>query len=172
MTRSASSPAAVRPGAPQVPGMACSRGHHNDPRARFCATCGVSMAQSSVLVVSGPRPSLGVLVFGDGTPVPLDRPVVVGRNATAEARVRRGEVHGLTLGDRDGHLSRIHAEVLLDGWDVLLVDRASTNGTFVYDEGQRTWRRLPPQRPVPLAPGTSIAFGRHAAVFQSPLRPR
>ena len=78
--------------APLVPGVRCSRHHHNDPRARFCATCGVSMAQSSILVVDGPRPSLGVLVFGDGVSVPLDRPVVVGRNAETDPRVRSGAV--------------------------------------------------------------------------------
>ena len=157
---------------PLVPGVRCSRHHHNDPRARFCATCGVSMAQSSILVVDGPRPSLGVLVFGDGVSVPLDRPVVVGRNAETDPRVRSGAACGLTLGDRSGHLSRLHAELLLDGWDVQLVDRGSTNGTFVYDDERRSWQRLPPQRAHLLKPGGSLAFGRYAAMFESPLRPR
>ena len=156
----------------RVPGVACSRHHHNDPRARFCATCGVSMAQSSVLLVDGPRPPLGVLVFGDGTSVSLDRPVVVGRDATTDPRVRSGSAIALTLDDRAGHLSRLHADVLLVDWDVHLVDRASTNGTFVYDESRRSWHRLAPRRAHVLAAGSSLAFGRYAAVFQSPLRPR
>jgi hypothetical protein len=155
-----------------VPGVRCSRQHLNDPRARFCAFCGVSMAQSSIIVVDGHRPSLGVLVFGDGVSVALDRPVLVGRDAPTDARVRRGEMAALTLGDTAGHLSRLHAEVQLVGWDVHLVDRGSTNGTFVYDEGRRSWHRLPPNRAHVLTPGTSLAFGRYAAVFQSPLRPR
>jgi pSer/pThr/pTyr-binding forkhead associated (FHA) protein len=156
---------------PTVPGLGCSRGHLNDPRARFCVVCGVSMAQASLLLVDGPRPSLGVLTFTDATSVPLDRDVVVGRDASRDARVRRGEATGLTLGDRHGHLSRQHAEVRLVGWDVQLVDLASTNGTFVYDVGRRTWHRLAPNHPYVLTPGSSVAFGRYAAMFSSPLRP-
>jgi pSer/pThr/pTyr-binding forkhead associated (FHA) protein len=155
-----------------VAGVACSRGHHNDPRARFCASCGVSMAQSSVLVVDGLRPSLGVLVFADGTSVTLDRAVVVGREAERDPRVVSGAARALTLDDHSGHLSRLHAEVRLVGWDVHLVDQGSTNGTYVYDERRRAWHRLAPKHPHAVAPGASIAFGRHAAVFQSPLRPR
>ncbi len=152
-------------------GLFCSRQHFNDPRARFCAYCGVSMAQASLLLVEGPRPSLGVLVFTDGTAVPLDRTVLVGRDTPNDARVRRGEAVGLTLGDRAGHLSRLHAEVRLEGWEVQLVDHASTNGTFVYDERHRTWHRLAPNHPYLLTPGASLAFGRYTAMFASPLRP-
>lgn len=154
-----------------VAGLHCSRHHFNDPRARFCAACGVSMAQASLLLVEGPRPSLGVLVFTDGASVPLDRTVLVGREAPNDPRVRRGAAVGLTLGDRAGHLSRLHAEVRLDGWDVHLVDHASTNGTFVYDVARRTWHRLAPNHPYVLTPGASLAFGRYTAMFASSLRP-
>lgn len=152
-------------------GLYCSRHHFNDPRARFCAVCGVSMAQASIVLVQGPRPSLGVLVFTDGTSVPLERTVLVGRDTPGDERVRRGEATALTLGDRSGHLSRLHAEVRLDGWDVHLVDHASTNGTFVWDDRRATWHRLAPHHPYVLTPGASLAFGRYTAMFASPLRP-
>ena len=153
-----------------VPGVYCARGHFNDPRARFCNHCGLSMAQSSVILVDGPRPPLGVLVVPGGTMVRLDRDVLVGRIVTSDARVRAGTASALTFDDRTGHLSRLHAEIRLAGWDVHLVDRASTNGTYVFDERRGAWHRLAPNHPVQLLPGTTVAFGRHTAVYETGLR--
>lgn len=162
---------AAAPTPPTVPGVRCGHGHVNDPRARFCAFCGLSMAQASVIAVEAVRPVLGVLVLAGGDVVRLDRDVVVGRTATTDPRVLRGRATALTFDDRTGHLSRLHAEVKLVGWDVHLVDHASTNGTYVFDEARRTWHRLAPKHPMVLRPGTSVAFGRHTAVYQTSLRP-
>jgi pSer/pThr/pTyr-binding forkhead associated (FHA) protein len=157
---------------PTVAGISCGRGHFNDPRARFCNVCGLSMAQSSVIVVEAPRPPLGVLVLAGGDVVRLDRDIIVGRTVTSDPRVLSGSAMGLTFDDRTGHLSRLHAEVRLVGWEVHLVDHASTNGTYVFDDARRTWHRLAPKHPMLLRPGATIAFGRHTAVFQTPLRPQ
>ena len=154
-----------------VPGVCCARGHFNDPRARFCSHCGLSMAQSSVLVVDGPRPSLGVLVVPGGMTVALDRDVLVGRTVAGDPRVRAGTAVALTFDDRTGHLSRLHAEIRLAGWDVHLVDRASTNGTYVFDERRAAWHRLAPNHAMVLERGTMVAFGRHTAVYETGLRP-
>jgi FHA domain len=153
-----------------VTGVYCSRQHLNDPRARFCAECGVSMNQASFIAMKGKRPSLGVLVFTDGTTVPLTHDLIVGRLPGQSTRVQRGEATALTLPDRKGHLSRMHAEIRLVEWDVHLYDLSSANGTSFYDQSARRWRRLSPRRPYVLVPGMGIAFGRVTAIFQSPLR--
>lgn len=154
-----------------VNGFMCSRSHLNDPRARFCRTCGVSMNQSSVLMVEGQRPALGVLVFYDGYRVVLDRSVVIGR--TAEAEIGKGKTAmGLSLGDYARFLSIKHATLSLEEWDVTIVDHGSTNGTSLYDATRHRWHRLAPNRPHTLTPGASIAFGRYVGMFQSSLRPQ
>jgi hypothetical protein len=154
-----------------IHGIMCSRHHFNDPRARFCSHCGVSMNQSSILMVEGPRPALGVLVFHDGYRLALDRSVVVGRTAEADIGKSRS-VMGLSLGDYARFLSIKHATLSLEEWDVTIVDHGSTNGTSLYDAAHHRWHRLAPNRPYTLTPGTSISFGRYVGMFQSSLRPQ
>jgi hypothetical protein len=110
-----------------IHGIMCSRHHFNDPRARFCSHCGVSMNQSSILMVEGPRPALGVLVFHDGYRLTLDRSVVVGRTAEAEIGKSRS-VMGLSLGDYARFLSIKHATLSLEEWDVTMTQHV-TGGT-------------------------------------------
>ena len=55
-------------------------------------------------------------------------------------------------------LSRTHAAVRLEGWQVLLDDLNSANGTIVQLPGREA-RRLHPGEPVLLEHGTTIDFG-------------
>jgi len=159
-------------GAPpvKVPGLFCSRNHFNDPRARFCATCGITMHQVSFILVSEVRPPLGVITFNDGSFETLVRSVVVGREPAEDAAVATGAAIGLPLEDATGTVSRAHAEVRLDGWDVYIVDKNSTNGTFVWLPGQTDWERLAPNKPRLIAPGTHVSFGLVTATFESSLQ--
>ncbi len=50
------------------------------------------------------------------------------------------------------NISRFHADISVDGADVWVVDRRSTNGTFLND------RRLPGDEPVALSDGDRIRF--------------
>lgn len=129
------------------------------------------MNQSSILMVEGERPPLGVLVFFDGYRVVLDRSVVIGRTAEAEIGKSRTAM-GLSLGDYAQFLSIKHATLSLEKWDVTIVDHGSTNGTSLYDATRHRWHRLAPNRPYTLTPGASIAFGRYVGLFQSSLRPQ
>jgi hypothetical protein len=175
---SAAPPAApsppAAPGEPhaiEVQGLQCGRGHFNDPRARFCGLCGIAMHQASFVLVSGVRPPLGVLVFGDGSVHTLAVTSIVGRDPSDEPAVRRGDAVALALHDPTNTLSRVHAELRLVDWDVQVVDRGSTNGTFVWSSGQTSWERLAPDAPRTLQPGTHVSFGRLTATFESSLRP-
>ena len=76
-----------------------------------------------------PRPSLGRLQLDDGELVELDQELLIGRNPDRDeepSRIRMRRVKA--LGDK---VSRSHLEVRFQGWDVLVDDCGSTNGTFV-----------------------------------------
>jgi FHA domain len=160
-------PARVPTGAVRTRGLHCSRGHFNDPRARFCALCGIAMHQTSFVMTEGDRPPLGVLVFNDGTYHTLVRTLVVGRMPDDDTEVRAGRSHACVLVDPGNTISRVHAEVRTAGWDVHLVDRESSNGTFVWANDRNQWNRLVAHQPTLLTPGTTVAFGSVTATFES-----
>jgi pSer/pThr/pTyr-binding forkhead associated (FHA) protein len=61
-------------------------------------------------------------------------------------------------------VSRIHARVELDGWQVLLTDLNSANGTQVLMPGERTPISLQPGVPTPLQAGAQIRLGGEYAL--------
>ena len=153
-----------------VVGVHCARGHFNDPRAQYCGHCGIAMLQASLILVPGARPSLGVLVFENGESVPLKSSLVVGRKPSRHDDVAGGRATGFTPGGDVATLSSVHAELRLDGWDVVVVDLDSTNGTYTYTETEGIWRQVPPRTPVALVPGQHVAFGQRTAFFESQSR--
>jgi len=163
-------PAPIVTSAPQpvrVKGLVCARGHFNDPRTRFCATCGIAMHQTSFILTEDIRPPLGVLVMSDGAYHTLVTSLVFGRDPDDDPEVREGRAQGVTLIDPGNTISRVHAEIRAVDWDVHIVDHGSTNGTFVWSAERQAWDRLVPNQPVPLAPGSHVAFGRLTATYES-----
>ena len=130
---------------PSIEGVMCARHHFNDPRARFCGQCGIAMHHASIVVVRRPRPVLGQLVFDTGETFQLSSDVVVGRNAGEDSLVSGGDARSLVPGGDTSALSRTHAEIRLRGWDAVLSDRGSLNGTFVWERSAQRWRRPPPR---------------------------
>ena len=65
------------------------RGHFNRLDAYYCEICGLGMVQQTRVVVTGPRPSLGVLVLDDGTSYALDTDYLVGRSPGSPDETRR-----------------------------------------------------------------------------------
>jgi pSer/pThr/pTyr-binding forkhead associated (FHA) protein len=108
-------------------------------------------------VVHVPRPSLGRLELDDGSIVELDQELLIGRNPDRDsdpdhARMRRVK----TLGDK---VSRSHLEVRFQGWDVLVADAGSTNGTFVVPHPGGQVAGLEPGRSQMVEPGAVVYFG-------------
>ena len=151
----------------QVEGIVCSRGHFNDPTATYCATCGISMVHQTHNLVPGPRPPLGVVVIDDGTVFTLNGDYVLGREPEGSEDVQQGRAVPLPLDDPDATLSRVHAKIVLQGWDVRILDVGSANGTFVAPPGQEHWTRLVPDEPTTIAPGTRVTVGGRSLVFDS-----
>jgi pSer/pThr/pTyr-binding forkhead associated (FHA) protein len=158
---------AVDDGSVQVQGIVCSRGHFNDPTSIYCATCGISMVHQTHNLVPGPRPPLGVVVLDDGSVFPLNDDYVLGREPDNSADVQAGRALPLQLDDPDAMVSRVHAKILLQGWDVQIQDANSSNGTFVTRPGESEATRLTADEPVTILPGTRVAMGSRSLVFDS-----
>ncbi len=153
--------------APLVRGRYCSRSHFNAPRDRWCRVCGVALAQDPQGEVEGRRPPLGQVVWDSGETDLIRRDTVVGREPGGDHGVASGAAEGLVPRARSEGMSRVHAELRLIGWEILLSDRASTNGTFVWDEVRQEWHRLDPGERYPLHTGSIVAFGELTATFEA-----
>ncbi|MEM9033646.1 MAG: FHA domain-containing protein [Actinomycetota bacterium] len=158
-------PITMTDGAELVPGILCSRGHFNNPQARYCMVCGISMVHLTHRIVEQPRPTLGFAVFDDGATYAFDRSYVVGRDPDDEAAHRGAEA--LLLDDTERTVSRAHAEIRLVEWDVVLTDLGSTNGTFVWNPPAGRWDRLEPGTQRRLESGAAVSIGRRTFVFES-----
>jgi hypothetical protein len=153
---------------PKAQGHLCARGHLNDPRSHFCVLCGIRMNERTGVLVIGSRPPLGLLVFDDGSTYTVDAEYLVGRMPEADQRVRSGVLRAIIIEDRSGSVSRVHAEVRLNGWDVMLVDSGSRNGTYLSAPGEPGWTPLPPHQSRRMMPGTKVRLGARTFTFESP----
>jgi actin-like ATPase involved in cell morphogenesis len=152
--------------AEMVPGIYCANGHFNDPRAPYCAVCSTALSQDGHDVVEGPRPPLGVLVLDDGETFVVDGDYIVGRLPDTDEAVQSGDARPLTLLDPARSISRVHARVEVDEWDVRIADCISANGTFVATEGSG-WTRVLPGHPVTIHPGTHVLLGQRVMLFDA-----
>jgi FHA domain len=155
-------PASDRPAA-MVEGVLCASEHFNDPDARTCRQCGVSLDQPPRNVQRRPRPPLGVLVFDDGTRVTLDGDYVLGREPVLDFDVMAGRARPLRISDPEGTVSRLHLRVSLVGWEVEVSDLGSANGSVLRTPGEE--RTLAPFEPIVLEPGTRIGIGHRSMQY-------
>ncbi|MEU6586791.1 FHA domain-containing protein [Nocardia sp. NPDC046763] len=153
-----------------VHGYDCARGHLNDPRASLCAACGIRMEPMACVLTEGIRPPLGVLLLDDGTSYVLDSDLVIGREPERSDQVRRG-AQAIRIPDTSGGMSRVHAEIRLVGWDVLVMDRGSANGTHIRPPGRPDWVRAAPGQPTVLKPDSQLLLGGRVFTFNSPISP-
>ena len=152
-------------GAPIVLGVYCKNGHFGDPNARSCVVCGVSRTRRGPAPQPGPRPPLGALVLDDDSALELSIDCVVGREPALDPSVAAGEAHPLAI--VDAAVSRVHARIHLDGWQVLLIDLGSVNGTRIRPPGKRSEQALEPNVPVPLQSGTRVFVGTQGFQYEA-----
>ncbi|MCB0963084.1 MAG: FHA domain-containing protein [Acidimicrobiales bacterium] len=139
-----------------VAALRCPAGHPNPTHADSCRSCGQTIADRTPQTIA--RPTLGRLRLPDGTFAPLDRHLLVGRSPATDIAVRDEPTGTVRLADPDKVLSRTHAAIVLDGWQVLVVDRDSMNHTYVQIPGRDPFQ-LRPGEPCPVPPGTAIRLG-------------
>ena len=142
-----------------VAGMVCVEGHLNRPDVSKCEWCSAELDRGRGTTI-GVRPSLGVLVFGDGSQVDLTRPVIVGASPPSDVVIAGEDAHTVIIENDLGGVSDTQFEVHFESWDVFVIDR-STTGTFLDDANGRR-HRLPRHARVKLRPGSVIAFGEHS----------
>ena len=149
-----------------VKGFRCPRDHHNRPDASYCCICGIKMGTNRTLVlVDGPRPPLGVLVFDDGSSVPVRNDLLIGREPGGDPLVTDDAATPVRIEDDTQSVSRAHLHVVLRDWDVLVADRGSSNGTLIQPAAGAPWERLPPREPRLVLTGARLRLGERELVF-------
>ena len=150
----------------ELEGVLCFAGHFNDPEAAACRICGASIGEE---IQRRPRPPLGRLLTQDGREFIVDRPLVVGRSPSQSGDVVAGTAAGVEVPSTETGVSRAHAELLVDGWAVLVRDLGSANGTYVLPAGISEWFRVEPDHPIQIEHGTVIAVGEFELKYEKPL---
>ncbi|MET1155980.1 FHA domain-containing protein [Arthrobacter sp.] len=141
--------------APMVLARTCRDGHANPPTSSACSVCGALLDEDAQEVQ---RPVLGRMRVSTGDVVELDRPVIVGRQPSAN-RVQGSVMPRLVpVHSASGDISRSHVEVRLEGWHVILADLKSTNGTVLL-RGRQAPRRLGHGEAVMLLDGDIADLG-------------
>ncbi len=108
------------------------------------------------------------LVWDSGESDLVTGDMVVGRDPSNDPGVKSGALSPLVPRGRSDGMSRIHADLRRSGWELLVSDRGSTNGTFVWDDDRQEWHRLDPDERFPLRVGSIVAFGERTATVESP----
>jgi hypothetical protein len=141
-------------GGPTVLAVMCVSGHPNPPHSGRCRICQMGLVGDPVTIA---RPPMGRIRMNTGEVVVLDRPAIIGRNPKVEGRMPN-EVPQLVKLESGQGLSRSHAMIRLEGWQVLIEDLGSANGTIVEIPGREP-RRLHASDPALLEHGYRIDFG-------------
>ena len=119
------------------------------------------------IVVNGSPSPLVKLTWDNGEVNELTGAALVGRDVALDEAVLSGELAALVPGGQNDSMSRVHAEVRPSMGDIVVVDRGSTNGTFVWDDAAKAWHRLSPGDPHVVHPGAVLAFGERTATLEA-----
>ena len=148
-----------------IQGVLCPAGHLNEPGAGTCAPCGAPIGGEAPRVTQ-PRPPLGVLVTDEGAVYTVTTDYVIGRDPEHAPDVVAGRARALVLRDAENSTSRVHARLSVSGWEVLVADSGSANGTFVSSGGQAgPWNAVYREPGTPLRPGDRVRLGKRQLLF-------
>ena len=84
------------------------------------------------------------------------------RSASGQHRRAHGGLRDVTIPDPAASISRSHAELLIEDWQIAVTDLGSTNGTVVEAPGEAPVR-LRADVPHVVAPGVRVVLGGVAA---------
>ncbi len=126
--------------------------------ALYCRRTGRRLAPDD-----GRTPGVGddvaIVVVDDGTTVPIDGDVVIGRDPAADRRVAAGTAVALELVDPERQVSRCHLLLRVRAWSVEVIDLGSSNGTAL-GEDDGSWTALVPGLGHEVPDGRPIRLGR------------
>jgi len=98
------------------------------------------------------------IVLDDDTRFEIDGACVIGRDPQHASAANKG-LRAVRIDDESGLMSRAHLEVRQVDGELVVVDRNSTNGVMMRDQGQHEWTRLAPWQPAVWRMGASIRVG-------------
>jgi hypothetical protein len=140
----------------------CQNGHANPPNSISCRVCDSALARKVPQFVAGPV--LAVLRASDGSTAEVDRPVLIGRAPSADRSSSRSP-RLMTVASPNYDISRTHLEVAPQGWQVVVTDLNSTNGTVLVRPGAVDRQQLVPGEPVTAQLGSVIELGDGVSVL-------
>jgi hypothetical protein len=141
---------------PRLLGVWCDAGHVTSTEHDECRVCGLPVPPQAPILVA--RPPLGVLIFDNGDRVMVDRPIVVGRDPKQVASPDPETPVLHPVPSATGQVSRTHAEIRADGWDVILTDLDAMNGTALTLPGSAPIA-IEPGVPTVITPGARVDLG-------------
>jgi len=130
----------------------CPQGHVTSAMTGVCRVCGAAVPEQEPHRI--PRPVLGGLLLPTGDRIALDRGVLLGRRPTPlgdEPEVP----HIVYLPPDNSYLSRMHVQIVLEGWLVVARDLGSRGGSTWKVPG-RAPERMRAHEPYLLEPGHSL----------------
>jgi hypothetical protein len=146
---------------PMIMAVECPYGHSNPPEAGTCRICGTQIQPQAPRLVG--RPVLAVLFASDGGTAELDRAVLVGR-APDPSKSSFKDPRLLPVQSPGHDISRTHVQVAPDGWQIVVTDLQSTNGTTLIRPGGYDQQLLTPGEPVPVQLGSVLELGDGVSV--------
>jgi hypothetical protein len=143
---------------PTVLAVTCPNGHLTPPFAAGCRICRQPVDPSDPRRV--PRPVLGMLRRDGGDSITLDRDVLLGRAPQHGSSDAATQPHLVRI--TDPGVSRSHVQIILDGWQVLVRDLGSSNGTELELPGESP-QKLRAHEDYLAEPGTRIILADDVA---------
>jgi hypothetical protein len=140
----------------------CQNRHANPPSSMSCRVCGSPLGRRVPQFVAGPI--LAVLRASDGSTAEVDRPVLIGRAPSPDRSSSRSP-RLMTVPSANHDISRTHLEVAPAGWQIVVIDLNSTNGTVLVRHGAVDRQQLAPGEPVPVQLGSVIELGDGVSVL-------
>jgi hypothetical protein len=92
----------------------------------------------------------------------VSRLLIIGRAPSRQPH--EGHASLLTVNDPSLSVSKTHLAIEADGAGLWVIDRNSTNGTWI-DEGSGALRPVPPNQRTPVPPGARVLIGERVLTF-------
>jgi hypothetical protein len=135
----------------------CPLDHPNPPTAASCVVCGAPIPPQRPQLRA--RPALATVRAPDGSGLALDGPVLIGRAPSADRSDSPG-ARLMTVLSPSQDISRTHVQIAPEGWQVVVTDLGSTNGTLLIPPGRRGQpQRLATGQPVTVSLGSILELG-------------